>query len=141
MRKANKPVQQEKNKKIDFVIQQDTPANEIKLDEKKADINIDEVLEESSLLKKKRNINLDDKSKDNKKKKVYDIDDTVIRDITLTGDIHVRLISNVNGYFVDIRKYFKQYPTKKGIRMLAPKFAIASEYLKNDLLSLIPKNE
>ena len=141
MRKANKQVQQEKNKKIDFVIQQDTPANEIKLDEKKADINIDEVLEESSLLKKKRNINLDDKSKDNKKKKVYDIDDTVIRDITLTGDIHVRLISNVNGYFVDIRKYFKQYPTKKGIRMLAPKFAIASEYLKNDLLSLIPKNE
>lgn len=115
---------------------------EMTIEEPKEDINVDEVLEESSLNKKKKNINLDDEKKDKKKKKkTYDIDDTVIRDITLTGDIHVRLISNVNGYFVDIRRYFKQYPTQKGIRILASKFAVAAEYLKKDLSELIPQQQ
>ena len=115
---------------------------EMTIEEPKEDINVDEVLEESSLNKKKKNINLDDEKKDKKKKKkTYDIDDTVIRDITLTGDIHVRLISNVNGYFVDIRRYFKQDPTQKGIRILASKFSVAAEYLKKDLSELIPQQQ
>ena len=117
----------------------DTPMG-MEIEEKKEDIDIDQVLEESSLNGKKRKVtNLDDSKKEDKKKsekKTYDIDDTVLRDITLAGDIHVRLISNINGYFVDIRKYFKGFPSKKGIRMLAVKFSMAAEYLKNDLLEL-----
>ena len=95
-------------------------------------------MEESSLNKNKKVIILNDE-KDKKKKKEYDIDDTVLRDITLNGDIHVRLISNTNGYFVDLRKYFNGYPTKKGIRILATKFNIAANYLKKDLESLLGK--
>ncbi|MBP3916225.1 hypothetical protein [Clostridium sp.] len=108
-----------------------------KYEEQKIDITPEDV--ENALLGEKREkiIDLDETAK--AKKKTYDIDDTVIRDISLTGDIHVRLISNVNGYFVDIRKYYKQYPTKKGIRILASKFNIAADYLKNDLLGLINK--
>ncbi|MBP3917315.1 hypothetical protein [Clostridium sp.] len=96
-------------------------------------INIDELLEEQEIKEgKKKVINLDDK-----KKKTYDIEDTVIREITLTGDIRVKLISNINGYFVDVRKYYKGYPTKRGIRMLASKFNAAADYLKADLKKLI----
>ena len=108
------------------------------LDEKKEDSNIDALLEEEAYKNsKKKVINLDDSKKKNKKE--YDIDDTIIRDITLAGEIHVRLISNTYGYFVDIRKYFKNYPTKRGIRMLATKFSAAADYLKKDLAELVNK--
>ena len=55
----------------------------------------------------------------------------------MSGDIHVRLLSNTNGYFVDIRKYFNGFPTKKGIRMLATKFSIAANYLRKDLETVL----
>ena len=109
---------------------------QMNIEEKKEDIKIEEVIEQR-LLNKKKAINLDDTKKSKKEKKVYDIDDTIMRDITLAGDIHVQLISNVNGYFIDIRKYFKQYPSKKGIRMLATKFVIAAEMLKDDLKDVV----
>lgn len=109
---------------------------QMNIEEKKEDIKIEEVIEQR-LLNKKKAINLDDTKKSKKEKKVYDIDDTIMRDITLAGDIHVQLISNVNGYFVDIRKYFKQYPTKKGIRMLATKFVVAADMLKDDLKDVV----
>ena len=141
MRKGNKQTSvQNQVKRIGSMTPVEDKPTEMILEDKKDDINLDEVMEETDNLKKKKNINLDEAGDTKKKrKKVYDIDDTVIRDITLTGDIHVRLISNVNGYFVDIRRYFKQYPTQKGIRILASKFAIAAEYLKKDLLELIPQ--
>lgn len=109
----------------------------MEIEDKKEDINVDEVLEEQQGNgKKTKKINLDDSKKKKGEKKTYDIDDTVIRDITLTGDIHVRLISNVMGYWVDLRKYFRGFPSKKGIRMLATKFAIASDFLKKDIEEL-----
>lgn len=114
------------------------PPVKMQIEEQRKDINIDEILEESSLNKKNKNtINLDEEKDKKKVKKEYDIDDTIIRDITLSGDIHVRLLSNTNGYFVDIRKYFNGFPTKKGIRMLATKFSIAANYLKKDLETVL----
>jgi len=127
---VSKPIQEEEIKFID------NNAEEIKMDveEKKEDVNLDEIQEDEKV------VNLDEGKKGkHKEKKEYDLDDSVIRDITLAGDIHVRLVANTNGYFVDIRKYFKGYPTKKGIRMLATKFATASEMLRNDLKELLPK--
>lgn len=101
-------------------------------------IDIDEYIEkkisDKQVLNKK--INLDDTKKD-KKKKEYDIDDTVEREISLPGDIKVRLISNINGHFVDLRKYYKNYPTKRGIRMLASKFVVLSDLLKDDLKKFV----
>lgn len=105
-------------------------------EEIKEDVNIEELMDKEMIGKKKNKVNLDD-SKKKLNKKEYDIDDTVLRDITLAGDIHFQLISNINGYFVDIRKYFKSYPTKKGIRMLASKFVAASNLLKDDLSKVI----
>ena len=69
------------------------------LEDKKEDLNIDELLEKDE--KNKNIILVDEKEKEKElKKKIkrgYDIDDTIIRDITLSGDVHVRLISNTNG--------------------------------------------
>ena len=111
------------------------------LEDKKEDLNIDELLEKDE--KNKNIILVDEKEKEKElKKKIkrgYDIDDTIIRDITLSGDVHVRLISNTNGYFVDVRKYFNGFPTKKGIRILASKFSSAANYLKKDLESILGK--
>ena len=113
------------------------PPVKMDVEDKKEDINLDILLDEEN--KSKNNvIDLnDEKSTKKKTKKEYDIDDTIIRDITLAGDIHVRLLSNTNGYFVDIRKYFNGFPTKKGIRMLATKFSIAANYLKKDLETVL----
>ena len=100
-------------------------------EEKKDVINLEETIEQE--MSKGIVLNLDkdkDKTKTKKPKKEYDIIDTVIKEITLAGDIHVRLISNINGYFVDIRKYYKKYPTKKGIRILASKYVMITDLLR-----------
>jgi hypothetical protein len=99
-------------------------------------INIEEIMDE----KQKLASNQIDLSEEKKTKTTYDIDDTIIRDIKLSGDIHVRLLSNINGYFIDIRKYQRGFPTKKGIRFLASKFALAVDYLKQDLNNILPFN-
>lgn len=107
----------------------------MEMDERKEDINLEE---------DNKFINLDeDDTKKSKKsgKKEYDLDDTIIRDIALAGNIHFQLISNVNGYFIDIRKFFNGYPTKKGIRILASKFATAADLLKADLSTLVPPSK
>lgn len=104
----------------------------MEMDEKKEDINLDE--------EDPKYINIDDKESKTKKSD-YQLDDTIIRDVTLPGGVHVRLLSNVNGYFIDIRKYFNGHPTKKGIRILAVKFATAAELLKNDLVTLVPPSK
>lgn len=107
----------------------------MEMDCRKEDINLEEDA---------KFINLDeDDSKKGKKgiKREYDLDDSIIRDIVLAGNIHFQLISNVNGYFVDIRKFFNGYPTKKGIRILASKFATASGLLKADLSALVPPSK
>jgi len=131
------PIQQI-NVPIEQVYKEDKKMEEeedIKLDEKKEDINLDE-LENTS-----KKVNLDENSNKSKKENTYDLDDTIIRDVTLPNNIHFQLISNVNGYFIDIRKHYKGYPTKKGIRMLASKFVTASNLLKNDLQELIPSTK
>lgn len=96
-----------------------------------ATVNIEEVLTDN-----KKQVNLDETKKDKKHKKKDEEDDQVLRDITLAGDIHIRLVSNMNGYFVDLRKFFRGYPSQKGIRMAATKFLIASEYIKQDVDAL-----
>lgn len=113
----------------------DKPA-EIITEVRKEDINIDEVIEKK-MAGKKRIINLDDTKKKKPEKKEYDLDDVIIREITLTGNIHARLISNANGYFVDLRRYMRTFPTKKGIRILASKFMQACDFLRKDYEELV----
>jgi len=68
-----------------------------------------------------------------KKRKAYDLEDEELTKITLDNDIVVKLIANNKGVFVDVRKYYKGYPTKKGIRIIATKFIEVSKMLENDI--------
>lgn len=67
------------------------------------------------------------------KRRSYDLEDEEIKKVTLDNDIVVKLIANNKGIFVDVRKYYKGYPTKKGIRIIASKFKELSDILKDDI--------
>ena len=69
----------------------------------------------------------------------YNLTDQEIKIVNINDDIKARLISNDNGYFVDLRKYYKGYPTKKGIRIAAKKFIDAAELLKEDVEYIFKK--
>lgn len=138
----------EKDHKKDINPQVDIPPIEQKPEDKKDMENVKMAIEEldkqvdiNDLLKDKEKenngvaINLDE-DKPKKTKKEYDLDDTIIRDITLSNETHLRLLSNINGYFIDIRKFFRGYPSSKGIRVSAGKFALAMDYLKKDIEQL-----
>jgi hypothetical protein len=87
-----------------------------------------------------RNDVLNKKTKKSVEKRSYDLIDDEIRKITLDGDIVVKLISNNKGVFVDFRKYYKGYPTKKGIRIAATKFKEVFKILNKDISKLIPES-
>ena len=138
----------EKDHKKEHNPQDDIPPIEQKPEDKKDMENVKMAIEEldkqvdiNDLLKDKEKenngvaINLDE-DKPKKAKKEYDLDDTIIRDITLSNETHLRLLSNINGYFIDIRKFFRGYPSSKGIRVSAGKFALAMDYLKKDIEQL-----
>lgn len=84
---------------------------------------------------KENEIDLSNKQYLNKKTNgnKYDLVDKELRIIHINDDIKARLIANDNGYFVDVRKYYKGYPTKKGIRILATKFVTVADILKKDI--------
>lgn len=64
-----------------------------------------------------------------KPKYVYTIEDEEIKKIELEKDIVLRMIKNENNIYVDIRKFYKGYPTKKGIRITKKIFDSIKEIL------------
>ena len=66
-------------------------------------------------------------------KKTYDLVDDELKVITLDNDLVVKLIANNKGVFVDFRKYYKGYPTKKGIRIIASKFNELANILEKEI--------
>lgn len=74
-----------------------------------------------------------------KTKRTYDLVDDEIKVITLDNDLVVKLIANNKGVFIDFRKYYKGYPTKKGIRILATKFEEVARIMDEDIKHLVPK--
>lgn len=145
MRKTtmNKPTISSQNKK-DVILCPPTPPMELKKDEKTEVIKMEEeptkeVVKLDEMMKPMNEnvIDLDeDNGKKKKKKPTYDLDDTVLKDIQLSNEVHIRLLSNINGYFVDFRKYFRGYPSQKGIRISVGKFILACDYLKKDIDAL-----
>lgn len=110
----------------------------MEVEDKKETVEVEAILEASTLTGKKPNVNLDDdKKKKDEKDNIFD-NCTIIRDVKLSGEIHARLISTIDGYFVDLRKYFRGVPSKKGIMMLASKFVVAADILKKDIEEVIP---
>lgn len=67
------------------------------------------------------------------KKRDYDLNDKRIMSIQLDKNIKVCLIENEKGQYVDIRKYYNDFPTKKGIRIDAHIFKDVTESLKEEL--------
>lgn len=84
----------------------------------------------------KEEIQIEEEKNTNQEKQngaTYNLDDIEIKKISLDKNICVRIINNINGTFVDIRKYYKGYPTKRGIRFSTFMFKKIIEYLKEDL--------
>ena len=73
-----------------------------------------------------------------KVQRTYDLVDDEVKVITLDDDMVVKLIANNKGVFVDFRKYYKGYPTKKGIRILATKFKEVARVMNDDINRLVP---
>ena len=67
--------------------------------------------------------------------------DDELKVITLDNDLVVKLIANNKGVFVDFRKYYKGYPTKKGIRILATKFQEVARVMNEDINKLVPNTK
>ena len=80
----------------------------------------------------------DTKMLEKKVKRTYDLVDDELKVITLDNDLVVKLIANNKGVFVDFRKYYKGYPTKKGIRILATKFQEVARVMNDDINRLVP---
>ena len=68
----------------------------------------------------------------------YDLVDDELKKITLDNDLVAKLISNNKGLFVDFRKYYKGYPTKKGIRILATKFREVAKIMDPVIKKVVP---
>lgn len=150
MRKvSNSKASSSNTHKKDIVLCPPTPPMDIKKDDKKdEDIKMEEEpknevikLDEVAKPINDNVIDLDEDAKKKKKKPNYDLDDTIIKDIQLSNEVHIRLLSNINGYFIDFRKYFRGYPSQKGIRVSVGKFILACDYLKKDIDALnLPVN-
>ena len=89
--------------------------------------------------KKEIDLRSDVKLLEKKIKRTYDLVDDELKVVTLDNDLVAKLIANNKGVFVDFRKYYKGYPTKKGIRILATKFQEVSRVMNDDIDRLIPK--
>ena len=70
------------------------------------------------------------------KKREYDLNDKSICSIQLDKNVKVALIENEKGKYVDIRRYYNDFPTKKGIRIEANVFKEVIESLKDELNNL-----
>lgn len=113
----------------------------MEIDEEKEKVDVEAILEDKSAkIQKSSLLDLDEDQKKRKKpKKDLFEDSNVIRDVKLNGNIHVRLLSTIEGYFVDLRRYNGLNPTKVGLMMAANKFAIAAEVLTKDIKEVIPQ--
>jgi hypothetical protein len=81
--------------------------------------------------------NSNETEKDDKpKKKEYDLNDKRLMSINLDKNVKVTLLENEKGQFVDFRKYYNDFPTKKGIRIDAHVFKKVTDELKDELNNL-----
>lgn len=78
--------------------------------------------------------------KDNKdtqpKKREYDLNDRRIMSVQLDKNVRVTLLENEKGNFVDFRKYYNEFPTKKGIRIDAKVFKDVVDSLQEEISKL-----
>lgn len=64
----------------------------------------------------------------------YNMEDIELKKIFLEKNVCVRILTNNAGKFVDIRKYYKGFPTKRGVRISIEMFKELLKVIKNDIL-------
>lgn len=80
---------------------------------------------DKKLIEKKTN-------RDFKPKVVYTVEETELKKVEVAPNIYLRVINTSEDTYIDIRKYYKGYPTKKGIRFKQKVFNIIKDIL-NDI--------
>lgn len=73
------------------------------------------------------------------KSKPYTLNDSIISKKVVGSNLHVKLLKNERGYFVDLRRYDLGRPSKYGVRLSVKNFKIACDYLKEDLEAILNK--
>ena len=69
----------------------------------------------------------------NSSKKPYPYNDQILFEIVEEGDLRFRVLNNEKGTFVDIRRYFNDKPSPKGIRLPIEVFdKILKSYMASD---------
>lgn len=64
---------------------------------------------------------------------VFKLEDKELKRIQLTDRVYLRLIDTPNGIITDIRKFYKGFPTKQGVRFNFDTFKKLVEVLKDDI--------
>ena len=69
--------------------------------------------------KKEQMLKTPEKKEDKKEETTskFNIDETVFLTIEVDKNLMLRVIGNIYGTFVDIRRFYKGFPTKTGIRI------------------------
>lgn len=84
-------------------------------------------------------IDLNENPKHVKKNKDDIIDSCVVlKDVKVNQEVHIRLIVILDGYYIDVRRFFRGYPSRRGILIPAVKFGIASDLLRPEIEKIAP---
>jgi len=65
--------------------------------------------------KKEEMLKTPEKKRENESK--FNIDETIFLTIEVDKNLMLRVVGNIYGTFVDIRRFYKGFPTKTGVRI------------------------
>lgn len=107
------------------------------MENKDFDETPDQILNRKRLVEILNNEQIDRPKSNNSKP--YTLNDSIISKKVVGSNLHVKLLKNERGYFVDLRRYDFGKPSKYGVRLSARNFKIACDYLKEDLKAVLNK--
>lgn len=80
----------------------------------------------------------DDRAKWRRK---YELNDKIVDEKVLFDCVRGRTINNEKGYYVDVRKYFNNHPSSKGIRLRIDDCRHLVEYLQDVIQKIQNENK
>lgn len=63
----------------------------------------------------------------------YRIEEQELKKIEVEKNIFLRVIRYQNKRFIDIRKFYKGYPTKRGVRIPNESFKVIMKFIKDEI--------
>lgn len=89
----------------------------------KNDENVNTINEQNNVLNKKTY----------KPTIVYKVDETELKKIELEKNVYMRIIQVNDEKYIDIRKYYKGYPTRRGIRFKMYMYKIIQNIIQEEI--------